>query len=130
MGSMSKIILGEKYKKLAVKTREDLIKTIDTKNLDNTIKILESKGFTLIKIENVSKSVTKVLFRNKDLEFIITERLKKVTVGRTVTMRLDDVKSDAETLQAMKDFPYRYIILDGNVYIKNYDWTKESKIKQ
>lgn len=127
---MSKIILGEKYKKLAVKTREDLIKTIDNKNLDNTIKILESKGFTLIKIENVSKGVTKVLFRNKDLEFIITERLKKVTVGRTVTMRLDDVKSDVETLQAMKDFPYRYIILDGNVYIKNYDWTKESKIKQ
>ena len=130
MGRMSKILLGEKYKKLAVKTREDLIKTIDNKNLANTIKILESKGFTLIKIENVSKSVTKVLFRNKDLEFIITERLKKVTVGRTVTMRLDDVKSDAETLQAMKDFTYRYTILDGNVYIKNYDWTKESKIKQ
>lgn len=130
MGSMSKILLGEKYKKLAARTRENLIEILDNKNLDNTIKILESKGFTLIKLENISRSVTKVLFRSKDLEFIITERFKKVTVGRTVTMRLDDVKSDPETLQAMKDFPYRYMVIDGDVYIRNYDWTKESKVKQ
>lgn len=127
---MSKILLGEKYKKLAARTRENLIEILDNKNLDNTIKILESKGFTLIKLENISRSVTKVLFRSKDLEFIITERFKKVTVGRTVTMRLDDVKSDPETLQAMKDFPYRYMVIDGDVYIRNYDWTKESKVKQ
>lgn len=130
MGSMSKILLGEKYKKLAARTRENLIEILDNKNLDNTIKILESKGFTLVNLENISRSVTKVLFRSKDLEFIITERFKKVTVGRTVTMRLDDVKSDPETLQAMKDFPYRYMVIDGNVYIRNYDWTKESKVKQ
>lgn len=127
---MSKILLGEKYKKLAARTRENLIEILDNKNLDNTIKILESKGFTLVNLENISRSVTKVLFRSKDLEFIITERFKKVTVGRTVTMRLDDVKSDPETLQAMKDFPYRYMVIDGNVYIRNYDWTKESKVKQ
>lgn len=127
---MSKILLGEKYKKLAARTRENLIEILDNKNLDNTIKILESKGFTLVNLENISRSVTKVLFRSKDLEFIITERFKKVTVGRTVTMRLDDVKSDPETLQAMKDFPYRYMVIDGNAYIRNYDWTKESKVKQ
>lgn len=130
MGSMSKILLGEKYKKLAARTRENLIEILDNKNLDNTIKILESKGFTLIKLENESRSVTKLTFRNKDLEFNITERFKKVTVGRTVTMRLDNINSDPETLQSMKDFPYRYMVIDGNVYIKNYDWTKESKVKQ
>lgn len=130
MGSMSKILLGEKYKKIAVKTREHLIEIIDNKNLDNTIKILESKGFTLVNLENESRSVTKLTFRNKDLEFNITERLKKVTVGRTVTMRLDNVESDPETLQSMKEFPYRYMVIDGDVYIRNYDWTKESKVKQ
>lgn len=127
---MSKILLGEKYKKIAVKTREHLIEIIDNKNLDNTIKILESKGFTLVNLENESRSVTKLTFRNKDLEFNITERLKKVTVGRTVTMRLGSVESDPETLQSMKDFPYRYMVIDGDVYIRNYDWTKESKVKQ
>lgn len=127
---MSKILLGEKYKKIAVKTREHLIEIIDNKNLDNTIKILGSKGFTLVNLENESRSVTKLTFRNKDLEFNITERFKKVTVGRTVTMRLDNVNSDPDTLQSMKDFPYRYMVIDGDVYIKNYDWTKESKVKQ
>ena len=127
---MSKILLGEKYKKLAARTRENLIEIIDNKNLDNTIKILESKGFTLVNLENESRSVTRLTFRNKDLEFNITERLKKVTVGRTVTMRLDNVKNDPETLQSMKDFPYRYMVIDGDVYIRNYDWTKESKVKQ
>lgn len=127
---MSKILLGEKYKKIAVKTREHLIEIIDNKNLDNTIKILESKGFTLVNLENESRSVTKLTFRNKDLEFNITERLKKVTIGRTVTMRLDNIESDPETLQSMKDFPYRYMVTDGDVYIRNYDWTKESKVKQ
>lgn len=127
---MSKILLGEKYKKIAVKTREHLIEIIDNKNLDNTIKILESKGFTLVNLENESRSVTKLTFRNKNLEFNITERFKKVTVGRTVTMRLDNLNSDPETLQSMKDFPYRYMVIDGDVYIKNYDWTKESKVKQ
>lgn len=130
MGSMSKILLGEKYKKIAVKTREHLIEIIDNKNLDNTIKILGSKGFILVNLENESRSVTKLTFRNKDLEFNITERFKKVTVGRTVTMRLDNVNSDPDTLQSMKDFPYRYMVIDGDVYIKNYDWTKESKVKQ
>lgn len=127
---MSKILLGEKYKKIAVKTREHLIEIIDNKNLDNTIKILGSKGFILVNLENESRSVTKLTFRNKDLEFNITERFKKVTVGRTVTMRLDNVNSDPDTLQSMKDFPYRYMVIDGDVYIKNYDWTKESKVKQ
>lgn len=127
---MSKILLGEKYKKIAVKTREHLIEIIDNKNLDNTIKILGSKGFTLVNLENESRSVTKLTFRNKDLEFNITERFKKVTVGRTVTMRLDNVNSDPDILQSMKDFPYRYMVIDGDVYIKNYDWTKESKVKQ
>lgn len=127
---MSTRILSKRHREEAGKLREYYLSIIDRNDVNNTILKLKNQGYSVNITDKKDKNNMKFDVKNNRCEFGLNIRNGKIYLGRTVTFKLDILQSDIETIQSLNNLPYRFINVNGNVYIKNYDWTKESKIKQ